>query len=286
MRDGTHGNPQASGALQLRRGNRDSVNPGGGCKKVLLLGHASRCVDWGLSVAVDGPLVCSSTVPLGLEIHLAPAGNAPAGASVKRRLILMSVEPWCVKALRGVNRGSAYDIGANAGAWSLMLCQTFAEVYAVEPDPRAFAELKAALAAKANCTLFNAAVSSFTGSGTLFLRPSSLQSSLLEVSPIGGNGGEPCPAIESADVLRIRLDDISGSAPDFIKVDIEGSEVEAMLELDRLRWQRTTFLVECHDTAFEISSRLLELGKSVERIPHPHSGDAHPGHCWVIGRPA
>ena len=285
MRDGTHGNPQASGALQLRRGNRDSVNPGGGCKKVLLLGHASRCVDWGLSVAVDGPLVCSSTVPLGLEIHLAPAGNAPAGASVTRRPILMSVEPWCLKALDGVNRGSAYDIGANAGAWSLMLCQTFANVYAVEPDPRAFAELHAALA-ETGATLFNAAVSSLTGSGTLYMRPSSLQSSLLEVSPIGGNGGEPCPAIESAEVLRIRLDDISGSAPDFIKIDVEGSELDVLFEIETRRWKGTTFLVECHDTAPEISSRLLELGKSVERIPHPHSGDAHPGHCWVIGRPA
>lgn len=198
----------------------------------------------------------------------------------------MSVEPWCIKALVGVRRGTAYDIGANAGSWTLLLSESFSSVYAVEPDPRAFAALAVAVDGIANVTLFNAAVCSETGSGVLYMRSDSLQSSLLLDSPIGGNGGMPCPATSFATVVRMRLDDVSGYAPDFIKIDVEGSEVDAMLEIERGRWAGTTFLVECHDTASAVSSRLLELGKIVERIAHPHPGDAHPGHCWVIGRPA
>jgi hypothetical protein len=33
-----------------------------------------------------------------------------------------------------------------------------------------------------------------------------------------------------------------------------------------------------------VVKELMRLGKDVERVPHPHA-DAHPDHCWAIGRP-
>ena len=198
----------------------------------------------------------------------------------------MSVEQWCVRALDGVARGSAFDIGANAGSWTVMLSQLFDRVIAVEPDPRALLALREAAGELESVVVVNAAVRSKRGSCTLYQRAEALQSSLLEESPIGGDGAVPCPPTSTATVECITLDDVAKHAPDFVKMDIEGSEADALSLIEKKRWEKTTFLVECHATVDEVTEHLERLGKTVERIPHPNGANAHPQHCWVIGRPA
>ena len=68
-----------------------------------------------------------------------------------------------------------------------------------------------------------------------------------------------------------------------MKIDTEGG---VLLALAGCRssdaWGRTFFIVECHDTFDGVEAELKRLGKAVTHVPHPL--DAHPGHCWAIGK--
>jgi FkbM family methyltransferase len=172
----------------------------------------------------------------------------------------------------------AVDVGANVGTWAVPLSNLFDEVLAFEPDERNISVIPKL----DNVTVLKAAVSDQTGETPFFVRSSSGHNSILEVHPIGGEGMAPVPVIEETQVACFSLDDACGNGADFVKMDIEGGEVLALQGcVDILKWERTVFLVECHDTFSDVERELARLGKRVTRIPHPLM--AHPGHCWAIG---
>lgn len=194
----------------------------------------------------------------------------------------MSVERWLLHSLTGVARRHAADIGANVGSWTRMLAGEFAAVTAVEADGRAYEVLSAGL--PGNAVAIHGAACSRDGDALLYSRPSSEQSSLLEVHPIGASGCADAPVHEVVTVRGFTLDALCPDGADFIKIDIEGAEVDVLSVASAGVWSRATFLVECHATFDEVVKELMRLGKDVERVPHPHA-DAHPDHCWAIGRP-
>lgn len=194
----------------------------------------------------------------------------------------MSVESWLLHSLDGVPRGSAVDVGANAGSWARLLASQFSSVVAVEADDRAFATLLANL--PDNVTATHAAVCNYAGQVTIYKRPSSEQTSLLAAHPIGADKCADAPIQELAVVKACTLDHLCPHGADFVKIDIEGAEVVVLSDASPALWRRATFLVECHDTFTGVHEQLQRLGKTVEHVPHPHKA-AHPGHCWAIGRP-
>ena len=196
---------------------------------------------------------------------------------------MSTVEPWLLKSLDGVRRGVAVDVGANVGHWTAMLAAEFERVVAIEPDRRAFASLIGSLPGNAEAR--HTAICGTNSPVRLRLRESPEQSSLLESHPIGGPGGCPAPAILEEIVDGCTLDAAFPLGADFVKIDIEGAEVEALGAATAGVWARATFLVECHDTFPEVAARLVAIGKKVELIVHPYPRAAHPGHCWAIGTP-
>lgn len=194
-----------------------------------------------------------------------------------------NIEFWLTEpVMTAINRLSskslAVDVGANIGTWSVPLCEMFSEVLAFEPDERNFSQIPTI----ENLTVVKAAVSDQTGETPFYVRSSSGHNSILEVHPIGGEGMAPVHAIEERQIPCFTLDDSCSSGADLVKIDIEGGEVLALRGcVDVMRWSRTLFVVECHDTFSEVASELARLGKQVTRIPHPLV--SHPGHCWAIG---
>jgi FkbM family methyltransferase len=193
------------------------------------------------------------------------------------------IENWLTAPVgEGISRlashSLAVDVGANVGTWSVPLCDLFENVLAFEPDERNFDKMPT----RDNLTTVKAAVSDITGTVPFFLRSSSGHNSILEVHPIGGEGMAPVPVIEELQVPSITLDDACETGADFVKIDVEGGEVQVLQGcMDAGRWARTMFVVECHDTFSDVARELERLGKRVSRIPHPFL--AHPGHCWAIG---
>lgn len=172
----------------------------------------------------------------------------------------------------------AVDVGANIGTWTAPLAEIFDKVFAVEPDQRASSMIKESK----NVTLIHSAVGAVTTQVDFYLRRSTGHNSLMEDHPIGGEGMSHVPAIEKIKIPCYSMDDLFPDGADFVKMDIEGGEIDALSGCEDVdRWGRTAFVVECHDTFAIVAKELERLGKRVTRIPHPLV--AHPGHCWAIG---
>jgi FkbM family methyltransferase len=198
-------------------------------------------------------------------------------------------EPWLLPFLdRGAPPGTAlaFDIGANEGDWTKLLATRCGHVVSVEPDARAFAEL--ASRARPDDLAVHAAAFSYDGSVNLFVRPNSVQSSLLELHPIGAGDQAPAPVTDRVSVSCLTLDSLAAQAKsawgiervDFVKIDVEGAEGDVLAGATSEAFQGTRWLIEIHDRRVEVAQQLARLGfTKIELIRHP-SPSAHPGHYW------
>ena len=120
-----------------------------------------------------------------------------------------------------------FDIGANYGAKAEVFLRLGARVVAFEPQDYCMNELKARLGAHPKLVTVEAAVSDSTGIRTLFVERHSTASSLVPQWQ-----GE---VVKTAAVSTITLRDAIAQygAPQFIKVDVEGHELEVLGGLSR-----------------------------------------------------
>lgn len=109
------------------------------------------------------------------------------------------------------------DVGANIGDFTLLASLKAKKVIAIEPNPDTFAVLLKNVASLANVTLINKAV----GNSHKFVR-------------IEGDGVSACIADDSKGAIEMdRIDNILGPlsiSPTILKMDIEGSEFNALKE--------------------------------------------------------
>lgn len=191
----------------------------------------------------------------------------------------MISEPWlnCWAELIGVG-GVAYDIGANAGEWTRWLKDRFASVVSLEPDDRC--------EPPDGCHYDQRAVWHTTGAGVLYRREMALQSSLSDVHEMG-NGGHAVNVVETAVVPTVTLDDLAMQygLPDFIKIDIEGAEAEAIASATLPCFSECRWLVELHNTRDAVAVQFQRLGyENCKIIKHP-SPHAAAGHEWMLVTP-
>lgn len=190
-------------------------------------------------------------------------------------------EPWLREwwpKIEACPRGLAFDVGANDGTWTTELAPMFERVVSLEPDARCHPP--------AGHEYDRRAVWNETGEAVLYRRTSALQSSLLPAHDIGDNGAA-VDVIEKATVSCVTLDDLACEygLPDFIKIDIEGAEVEALAGATLPCFSACRWLIEIHDTRSEVAQQMMRLGyPQVHIIPHPHPNAAL-GHEWFFVEP-
>jgi FkbM family methyltransferase len=200
----------------------------------------------------------------------------------------MIEEHWLLPILGQAPTGLlAFDIGANDGEWTRLLSGRHSHVVAVEPDERAFHHLRGCVR---DCDLaINAAAFSSDGNVELFVRPNSVQSSLLEVHPIGAGGQADAPVVSVRSVSAVTLDSLAklaferwgGSRVDFVKIDVEGAEAEVLAGATSQAFRGTRWLIEVHDRLDQVAAQLHRLGfETVQAVAHP-SPSAHPRHFWI-----
>jgi FkbM family methyltransferase len=121
--------------------------------------------------------------------------------------------------------GTFLDIGANIGPYTLLLSENErVEVVSFEPNPSAFAKLKAnvELNQRSNVTLVNAALSSADGELVMTNEGSSAANKIV-ASVADGSVSVP------SNRLQPFLDDRSRRRPVIAKVDVEGHELEVLV---------------------------------------------------------
>lgn len=190
-------------------------------------------------------------------------------------------EPWLREwwpKIAATQRVLAFDIGANAGTWTVDLKALYYRVISIEPDMRCEPPI--------GLEYDRRAVWSHNGTETLHSRERALQSSLLPEHAVG-DGGMDVPVISEAPVQCVTLDSLAEQygPPDFIKMDIEGGEVEALKGATANCFRRAVWLIEAHDTYDAVAEQLTRLGYSeVLAITHPLPNAAK-GHEWILAEP-
>jgi len=152
------------------------------------------------------------------------------------------------------------DCGANVGAITSILAQTGADVLAFEPDPFAFGELSARLADHPQVTLINAAVGASAGTVRL------MRATNFADNPAGASvkstilpGGRAIDVETGFDVALLSFPDLirekiaAGREVAFVKMDIEGAELDILEALDAqgLLAQIRCIVVETHERKFK-----------------------------------
>lgn len=156
------------------------------------------------------------------------------------------------EAWSGLGPSSVFvDLGANVGFISRAVIARGCEVHAIEPNPWAFDALRRAVVGKSNVTLYNFAASNTNGKLNLFLHESH------EINPMSYSTGSSLvrskPNVSDVKIEvegRCFADFLTGlGRVDFLKIDIEGFEVELVPHLVRaLDWEKIGFVaVETHD---------------------------------------
>jgi|ERR1700733_281610 FkbM family methyltransferase len=135
------------------------------------------------------------------------------------------------------------DVGANVGLYADRLAALTKHVHIFEAHPRLAYILKAARAK--NATVYHGAVSSLDGFATLNIPLQNGQEcdglSTLE-------RGDTQQKYKSIRIRSLMLDSLSQRNIGFVKIDVEGHELEALAGSDRLiSKQRPTFLIEAEE---------------------------------------
>lgn len=196
----------------------------------------------------------------------------------------MQDEPWLAADYHG---DIFLDVGANCGHWSLQLAHRFQRIYAFEPQPELAAQLcEAFLAAdlpgivypfalghqhavrELYCVATRSTVASFT-------RREDLRDSVVRR------------------VITLPLDELSSAWPgsiDFVKVDVEGAELEVLQGAERtLAKYVPTLLVEIHNQELgaAVADYMTGLYGHWELIRHPYytpESAAWQQHYWLRAR--
>ncbi|MEY1554899.1 FkbM family methyltransferase [Yoonia sp. R2331] len=159
-------------------------------------------------------------------------------------------------ACAGLGAGDlAIDLGANRGIFTQKLAETGADVVAFEPDPHAFAALRAAVGESGNVTCLNAAAAAKAGTMTLYRtadfdrdpdRHSTSSSLVAEKRNVTAEAGISVEVVDFVAFLEGRDRDVA-----VIKMDIEGAEVDLMEALldHPVAARITQIFVETHERA-------------------------------------
>ncbi len=201
-------------------------------------------------------------------------------------------EPWLQKLLqKKLKPGSCfYDVGAHTGFFSLiaaMLVRPSKSVIAFEPDPEVAMTLRENIARNGitQVKIVETGVWSFVGS-LKFSRASQFSNQTQGYIV----GSSEHAKGESVSISVITLDEFvmacNEQSPDFIKLDVEGGEWEALKGAQRLlREVRPDLFCEIHDRSMvgRIKVFLSEIGYVVEVWDpiHPRYPDYRQCYIWA-----
>ena len=216
----------------------------------------------------------------------------PGDGGISRTLARKGIREPCVMwILQNEASGRlGLDVGANIGYTTLPLCREMNKVIAIEPDPRS--RMLLVMNIEANgfndaTEIYDFAVSDKKGRQTFYLYDKPNLSTLYDRPDMKGQKFE----------VRTRTIDILGVLPNFIKMDIEGHEVEALRGAMRSlkETDRCKILVEVHqqfyagDSFEQVLKELVDTGFRFKYlvsagVPRPDLFKKH-GYEPVAGAP-
>ena len=247
-----------------------------------------RAAARGLSLWLDdGPVVVGAGLGYGLRLTKAnlPVTHAHAGLIVRGELERPVQEAFRRLVAPGA---TIYDVGANIGFYSLLaarLAGPGGKVHAFEPVPASAraVESNAALNEMASITVHEAAVGAGEGEGTLLVVGETSWSHL-------STTGRHADTRVEQPVRLVSIDGLLASglpAPDVVKIDVEGAELEVLEGMQRtMREHRPALVLELHETNRRVAEGLESTGYRIENLDGPEPVRDAPGDVHVLARPS
>ena len=174
----------------------------------------------------------------------------------------------------------AFDIGANHGDRVEAFLSLGARVVAVEPQPHCVDDLRSRFGEREDVAIISAAVDSQTGRAIMHMSNNDTVSSLSDewISRVKAGGRfDDSTWEQKLEVTTITLDDLieQYGVPDFIKIDVEGSELRALNGLSTaVKVLSFEYTPEDIAAAVRCVERLERLGRFVYNFS--------PGETWVM----
>jgi FkbM family methyltransferase len=186
----------------------------------------------------------------------------------------------------------AFDIGANGGFLAENLCRSFDNVVACEPAVESYDHLHSRWGIQ-NLLPLNVAVSDHVGEVTLGVKKLTNQWGELFTGDSLAHWG---PDFDTRTVECTTLDALASQFgfPDFVKIDVEGHEVNVVNGGHKVFSQLPHYCIEIHGTehgdaiqeflvAKDLSFRVIRHdGYLQEKLPEQFKGD-YDRHYWIVG---
>jgi len=165
---------------------------------------------------------------------------------------------------------TCYDIGANMGYTSLILSSNFENVYAFEPS-LICKKLKKNVSKNKKIHVVNIALSDHDGKLVMIKREIPWKSGQLvaDGGTIDDGWGK---LLDKVTVDCKKIDSMDLPKPDFIKIDVEGFELDVIHgALETIRKHKPSIFIEIHSSALglEIKNILSPLYQ-IHHVSHPH----------------
>lgn len=141
-------------------------------------------------------------------------------------------EPQTVELFRALVAPDAIalDVGANVGCTALLLSQLAAETVAFEPSPSTFRRLERNVATASNVSVVNAGLGREDAELSIVFAPSNRSGGFISADRPEGHVVESVRIKQGDDHVATSL---SGRRVDFIKIDVEGFELEVLAGLSQ-----------------------------------------------------
>ena len=175
------------------------------------------------------------------------------------------------------------EVGANRGGATLFLSEIARFVYAFEPNPSVFEQLKRHIAVRPNVEVYNLGAGAKPETARFNVPPPGAETDTFGSRYVVSGGSY----VSEIEVKIVRLDDLSYLLdPTVLVFDCEGSEVAALDGAERLLGARGvhTVIAEMHyladgsDTIGPTTDRLRKHDLRIESVTAPD------GSPWVVGR--
>ncbi len=228
-------------------------------------------------------------------------GTAPSLYWGARRLVRGFVEPE-IGLLRHVCHPDqlTLDIGANWGAYAYVASKFSGKVHCFEPQPGLARVLQRGVGRSANVVVHNVAVSNASGWAEMRIPRNDIGYSTIEPENRLEEKADLSKGIAVVRVMTQRLDELALSRVGFVKIDVEGHEIEVLQGgLELLARDKPSLIVEVEERhrrgsvgvvkgllgELGYGSFVLELGKLVPTSGLAAGGREHGSRNLVFLHP-